>query len=188
MRNSYSKGFSLIELLVVLTLAAILAGIAIPSFSAIIQNSRLSTQYNELLTSLSLARSEAIKRGSVITVCKSSNGSTCTGNWQDGWIVFADINADGDFDAADGDEIIIVHDAFFSGNTLSFTGTQISYGSDALSIDSSSSTFTFCDNRGATNAKALIVNSVGRAGIAIDTDTPNDNIVNDHENNNVSCS
>ncbi len=90
--TQYNAGFTLIELLMVIAIAAILASIAVPSYQWIMSRTRLSTQANELTTALSLARSEAVKRGVRVTVCKSSSGTGCTtsGNWQQGWIVFVD--------------------------------------------------------------------------------------------------
>ena len=88
-RNS---GLTLIELLITVAIVGVLIASATPSMTEFIQNNRAVTQVNELHTSLSLARNEAIKRNSNITVCRSSNGTTCSGAWQNGWIVFVDNN------------------------------------------------------------------------------------------------
>ncbi|PTN34931.1 hypothetical protein C6366_12445 [Desulfonatronum sp. SC1] len=69
-------------------IAAILTGIAIPAFDVFIGNTRTSTVANEFVSALNLARSEAIKRGVEVYVCRSENGSSCaqvgTGG-RDGW-------------------------------------------------------------------------------------------------------
>ncbi len=87
-RNS---GFTLIELMVVLAVAAILATTAAPAFWNMIQNSRTTTQANELVTAINLARSEAIKRGERVEICASANPASgeCggVGDWSDGWLV-----------------------------------------------------------------------------------------------------
>ena len=93
---SRAQGFTLIELMVTVAIAAILMGIAIPSFRDMLNSSKLTTQTNQLVTALHLARGESIKRGVRATVCKSGNpgdaAPTCstTANWAEGFIVFID--------------------------------------------------------------------------------------------------
>lgn len=84
-----TRGFTLIELMVTLAVAAILLGIAIPSYQNFTVNSRMASQANDLITALNLARSEAVKRGANVTICASSNGTGCAGSWEQGWIVSA---------------------------------------------------------------------------------------------------
>jgi len=81
------RGFTLIELLVTLSVAAILLTIAVPNFRMFVLNSRMSSQANDLITALNMARSEAVKRAANVSVCASSDGATCTGTWGQGWIV-----------------------------------------------------------------------------------------------------
>ena len=82
-------GFTLIELVVTFAVLAIVLTIAIPNFSSLQAGSRLTAQVNDLVSMLSYARVEALKRGSSVTVCKSSDGANCatSGNWEQGWIV-----------------------------------------------------------------------------------------------------
>ena len=102
--------------MITLAIASILITGVAPSFTASIQNTRMATQINELHTSLSLARSEAVKRNDNVTVCRSSTGISCTGHWQNGWIVFVDNDFDGSVDA--GDEILRVHGLISKGLTF----------------------------------------------------------------------
>ena len=78
---------TLIELLIAMVVLAILLGIGIPQFRDAVLGARLRTMANDMFTSVQLARSEAIKRNAVMTLCASSDGATCTGTWHDGWIV-----------------------------------------------------------------------------------------------------
>ncbi len=81
------RGFTLIELLVTMSVAAILIAIAVPNFQMFVMNNRMASQANDLITALNMARSEAVKRAANVTVCASSNGTGCTGTWEQGWIV-----------------------------------------------------------------------------------------------------
>ena len=84
---SLVAGFTLLELLITLAVLAILLALAVPMFTSTINNNRLAAQANELVTSLQLANSEAVRRNARITVCPSTDGATCaaSGPWT-GWV------------------------------------------------------------------------------------------------------
>jgi type IV fimbrial biogenesis protein FimT len=113
-----SAGFTLTELLVVITIVAILMGIGVPSFKYVTVSNRMSAEVNGLLGDMQLARAEAIKNGSSVTVCSSANGTTCGGlpDWSNGWIVYTDPTDPG---VVDPDEVILrVQKALHAGDTL----------------------------------------------------------------------
>lgn len=82
------SGFTLIEVMVVLTIVAIMAAIAAPSFTEMLRRNRLSAASSVLHVSLNLARSEAVKRGADARVTVAAN--TTAGVWSNGWTVFSD--------------------------------------------------------------------------------------------------
>ncbi|MCB1919947.1 MAG: GspH/FimT family pseudopilin [Candidatus Competibacteraceae bacterium] len=90
-------GFTLIELIITLAIAAIVLTIGVPSFQEMMRNNRAATHANEFMNALNLARSEAVKRGQGVSLCPSTDQATCTGggDWKDGWIVFIDADANG---------------------------------------------------------------------------------------------
>lgn len=103
-REQQERGFSLIELLVVLAVCAIALGLGVPAFTSMFANDRMSSATNDLVSSLHAARSDAITRRSPVTLCPSADGgTTCTdsGTLVQGWVVFADANANGVLDAGE---------------------------------------------------------------------------------------
>jgi type IV fimbrial biogenesis protein FimT len=92
-KHKYS-GFTLIELMITLAVVGILLAIGMPSLKTFMQGNQLIASTNELISALHVARSEAIKLNSRVSVCESSNGTSCsaTGSWKNGWIVFVDFD------------------------------------------------------------------------------------------------
>lgn len=157
----YQDGFTLIELLVTLSVASILLTVAVPSYRTFVQDNLLSMQSNNFFSTLALAKSEAIRRSSSVTVCPSTNGTSCTGgvSWSNGWLVFADTNNNGVVEA--GDEILQVGAAFTGGNRFSGTRARVTFTANGYSM-ASNDTFSLCDSRGAAYSKAIILNNQGR--------------------------
>lgn len=165
----FTRGLTLIELMVTLTVASILLTVAVPNYREFIQSNRLSTQVNLLLSDLNTARSEAVKRRMPVTLCKSITLSACatSGGYEQGWIVFADHNRDGGVDADD----MILRTQGASGSDLTIHGkspiqNRISFF-DSGNVSTSGS-IIFCDSRikvfnsDRAKARAIIISQPGR--------------------------
>ncbi len=167
-----SKGFTLLELMVTLAIAAILATTAMPGFTQSIVKNRLTTYNNELVGALNLARSEAIKRNQQVIVRKTG------ANWENGWHVFVDIdrsspasdanrfNDNGDTTLCETDEdcVLRVYSALPAGYTLqtnSFTNFIRYKPSGRISL-STGGTFAICENNNTSLSKEIIVITTGR--------------------------
>ena len=106
-----NQGFTLIELMITIAIAAILLMIGIPSFQNAINSSRLNGASNELLNDLMFARTSAISQGQRVVVCTSNDQANCTATpWADGWIVFEDLNRNDQVNAP-AETVIRVHQA-----------------------------------------------------------------------------
>lgn len=159
-----SGGFTLQEMLVTLAIAAILAAGTV-GVRGFVQEHRLRAELNLLMGHIHLARSEAIKRGSRVTLCKSTDAATCSTatEWTDGWILFADNNGD---DERQTDEPLLRVQSALAGDLTVRFGEAGTYHYLTYKPNGSgwpNATFTFCDARGASRARAIIVHRTGRA-------------------------
>lgn len=180
-------GFTLIELLVALVVLAILISTGLPKMTVFFKGNRMVANANDLLAGLHVARSEAIKRNSRVSICKSTNAGdvapTCaTGaeGWDQGWFVFVEGteegNVFGSYTATDGDILRINTGAEGSNVTITAKDANIdkyvsftSRGTPKLYNGSSQSgLFRVCDERGLTNAagnvvaRGVLLNASGR--------------------------
>ena len=175
-----SRGFTLTELLVILTIVAVLATVGMPSMADIIGSIRLSSASNVFLSNLHLARSEAIKRNGRVVLCKSADGVSCAGGggWEQGWIVFHDANNNSALDS--GEAVIerahpLAGDLRLTGNFsvaryVSFVSTG---GTRLVSGAFQAGTLTLCrQSASGGEARQIVLNAAGRPRIqkvAVDT-------------------
>ncbi|RLA04835.1 MAG: hypothetical protein DRQ47_02695 [Gammaproteobacteria bacterium] len=163
MLATHSKGYTLMEIMMTMVIAAVLLGIGIPGLQTFIKNNRILAQSNSFMTSVKTARSEAMTQRVFVTICQSANGTTCGGTWNGGYIAFTDIDGDNSVDAGDGDTVIISKS--IDANNLSFDFD----GGDFIRFDSRgravgfSGTVTLCDDRGADYARGIIIKPIGRS-------------------------
>lgn len=169
------RGWTLVESMVVLGIVAVMAAWSLPSFIGAIQQARLSTAAHEFMSAISLARSEAIKRNArtVLCVAASENSCTSTGYWNQGWLLFEDVNNNGSLDSFE--KVIRFQSALHSGvvikgNTpvskyVSFLGTGRSH---LLSGAMQAGTVSICHRASTPVAgRAIVMNVVGRPRVQV---------------------
>lgn len=167
-----NTGYTLIELMTMLAVVAIMLSVGVPQLKVYFQGNRMVTNTNDLVTAMHLARSEAIKRGVRVSVCKSSNADTSspscdtTANWEDGWLVFSNGSGTiGTYNSA-GNTLIRVHPAA-EGSDVSITPQAtgiadfVSFTSRGIPKDAGggnqSGVFSICDVRGLKNASGNVI-------------------------------
>lgn len=179
-QSSNERGFTLIELMVVIIIAAILLTIAVPSFSTLIKRNNVDSLQSKFSSSLSTARTEAASRNRIVSICGSVTETDCTGgSWNDGWIIFEDLDGDGDFDAGD-----VLIDVYRNNGRYTIRPSNagdanfISFNSQGFMNGSADRLFIVCDpDKEAIYARGLFVN---RSGLVMKTrDTNNNGIHND---------
>ena len=160
-------GYSMTEVLTTLAVVGVVVSNGVPAMQNLVHEQRLTTQVNQLFTDLHLARSESIKRGVPVVLCKSGDGVACstTADWQNGWLVFVDSDDDSTVDA--NEPVIRVQQALGAGTTLRF-GTSyraLRHVSSNRTAAAQNGTFTFCDARVArrTPGPSSSRSPVGRA-------------------------
>jgi type IV fimbrial biogenesis protein FimT len=184
MSRASHQGFTLIEMLVTVAVSSILIGIAVPSIRDISIKNRLSAYANELVSAVNIARSEAVRRGSTVSVCKSNDEQTCSGSWSDGWIVFVDKDNDRVVDT--GEDVLKIYDALTANYTIGADSTLangFTYGADGAT--NNTGILAVCYEGDKSKARAIVLTKL-RPRAARDTDA--DNIPNRDDNVNIaSC-
>lgn len=182
-------GFTLIELMITIVIASILAATAIPSFTNMIKNGRTTSAYNGLVSEISYARSEAVKRSVNVSVCARATDTSCasgTSDWSDGWLVYVETVSNSTLDA--NEEILRVNQKLQGDQSLNahdFTNTSvITYRPRGNT--SSPGYFTVCDDRGSKYAKAVNILITGAVRKAVDAN--DNNIVEDMSGADIGCS
>lgn len=164
-RGASARGFTLIELMIIVTVIAVLLAIAVPSFSDSILSGKLSSYANDFVASTHLARSEAIKRNGRVSMCVSANGTSCaTGNWSQGWVVFHDANASNTIDS--GEAVIEYRSALFSGFSMTSTAGAILLF-DPTGVGSTWTTVTVCRKtpEAGNQERVITVTPTGRTSV-----------------------
>ena len=172
------KGFTLVELMMTLAIAAILMSVAVPSYITFTKNSRITAQTNKVVTAVSLARGEASKRGTRVVLCRSNDvgkaDPDCSGtggtskDWSNGWLVFSVGTARTTplYDPSKDDVLIgqFETESNVVIKTVSANDKNLEFNPDGTTNESGNTAkFAICDDRGVSHGKLVEVSPVGRA-------------------------
>lgn len=189
-RPAANSGFTLLELMVTIGVAGVLAAVAIPNMRDFIRNNRLTAAANDMLHSTQVARSEAIKRQQNVVVCASSDPAAtvpaCSYGAFRGWIVFQDTNANWAFDGddagtpADEGEVVIERHDLLDSTVMVRNDKEgiVSYSprgfANSAGAKVPSTSIVICDARGnlkvgnSSAARALNIEPTGRSRVTKD--------------------
>ena len=163
-------GFTVIELMITVALAAVILTFGVPAFQGLMERNQLASNINSFISSLALARSEAVKRKQTIAVCATIINTldcrTDNGGYESGWMVFVEsVNVNGVRD--NDEEILWVHEALDNNLTLrgnSNFQNNIQYASSGRSTNAGS--VALCKDNAVNKARLIIINTAGRVRLA----------------------
>ncbi len=182
-RTAQQQGFTLIELMVTLTVAGILIGVAVPSFQSFIKRNQAESLQSQVASAVATARTEAASRNTFISICASDDGASCGGDWNNGWIVFENPNKD----TTRGAEEIMVA-TFDNTSSSSFDVaqgqdttnklTQLTFSQQGFLVGQTSVLITICNPQKETAyVRGLFVNA---SGLVVKTQDNNKDGVQDY--------
>lgn len=165
--RQYFRGYTLYELLVTLCLAGALVSIGLPSFAAMAARSRQAVEINALFHAVHLARKESIMRRQVVSLCPSSDGTSCLADldWSAGWIMFNNADRDSPPQVDPDESVLFSHRV--SGATQ-IVANRRGFTLRATVKRATNGTLTVCDRAGRTPPKALVISYTGRPRVAFE--------------------
>lgn len=160
------QGFTLFELIVTVSLLAVLSSLAIPPFSDLLARSQISATSNLLLSHIQLARIRSILDSSTVVICPTHDGQTCQAdstNWSSGWMVFRDSHYQLPLRLEASDDILAAHHSS-KHTTVSTTLSHVRYSPNG---SASNGTLVLCSQRKSSSpSRAVIISITGRARVS----------------------
>lgn len=187
MRKARQGGFTIVELMFTVMVAAVLLAIGVPNFREFLQNGRMVSAANDFLSDVNLARSESVKRRVPVTLCKSSDGASCSTSNSVAlrrWIVFVDDANSAAVSANDGNgsvesgETVLRDRSIAESVTPSAVGNRIVFrpnGFPTVDATNGLTRILMCDKRGSdvstggdSAARGITVSATGRPSVTRD--------------------
>lgn len=156
------SGFSLFELLVTLSLLAILVSSAVPYLRNSIHSSRMSVEVNALIRAVHIARSEAVKRNGEAVLCPSVDGASCasgTDAWNSGWLVFANTDRDSPPEIDPDEDTLVFHNV---SPQIKVDANRLMFAFHNYARRSTNGTLIFCPTEPGPEPRAVVISYTGR--------------------------
>ena len=163
---SQNSGLSLLELVVVIGVVSMVLALGVPAFEQIIHTNRLVAEANKMIRTVHLAKNEAAKHNREVVICPSLDGSKCVGNlsaWQDGWLLFVNLDRDRPVAIDDGEPRLLAHRV---SPTVNVVANRMSFAFHHFAKRSTNGTIVFCSAQGKSAPRAVVVSYTGRPRVA----------------------
>ncbi|MCW8876631.1 MAG: GspH/FimT family pseudopilin [Kangiellaceae bacterium] len=187
MKQEFTKGFTLIDLLFALAILAILINIAVPAFSDLIKKGKIKSESSALYSVLQASRVVAVESNEKVTICPTQTGETCTSEWSNGYLAFIDNNGNRRIDENEtvlfqklvrSEDISLRWRAFGVRSSMQWLSSGITNHQNGY--------FEFCFQGEPTLARALIISKSGR--IRRSADTNGNQIHENSQDDDIVCS
>ena len=161
-------GFSLLELLMTVALAALVLTLGLPSFGNLVADKRLRAETDALFHAVHLARKASIVRRRAVSLCPSADGRSCddVSDWSRGWILFADADRDQPPQVDPGEDVLMVHAV---DPRVRIQANRRAFTLRSTELRATNGTFVICDRTGRAEPRALVVSYTGRPRVTRET-------------------
>lgn len=163
--RSRKSGYSLLELLVTLALAALIFGLGLPSLAQLAADKRLRVETDALFHAVHLARKRSVTRHRVITICPSIDGAYCDteNRWSQGWIVFENHGVTATERRSPEEKLLDFHPIE---SDITIRSNRSSFAFRSTHLRATNGTIVVCDPQGRAASRALVVSYTGRPRVA----------------------
>lgn len=160
-----NRAYSLLELLVTLTLVALVMTLGVPSFGRFLADHRLRIEINTLFHNIHLARKESIVRRRAVTLCPSQDGQSCDpgNNWSAGWIRFVNTDRDEPPVRDPGEPLLYRHEV---STQTRITANRRGFTLRTTALRATNGTLVVCDREDRAEPRALVISYTGRPRVA----------------------
>lgn len=159
-----TRGFTLIELIISVSVTSILAAIAIPNYSDFIVKMRVDNEISQLYRMLLITRNSAISNGSKAILCPLDESYRCTTQWKNELSVFIDVNDNKAFDIDSGEKVLKIKSSILQGDTLLYGQgrNMITFKPTGNLSGLANGTFRYCPKNHKDKSRGIIVARSGR--------------------------
>ena len=167
MHHKSSQGFTVIELIIALSILSILTAYAVPNYRAFKQNKVMSAEINRLVATINYARNKSIILQEHVILCSTNTYISCDGNsqWHLGWMVFVDY--DRNRELSKDDLMLLNENGMLAGLAAKASSFRPKIRFDQTGFAPGTNlTIRFCDQRGKDHGKAIVISNVGRPRLA----------------------